>query len=72
MSIDSLNANEHDTFRNAKGSHERAMKAVDIALDAGLAILFKLWLQNKGSIQMSLLNLLNILTKRLRGICDLC
>ncbi len=37
-SIDSLDAEEHDSFRGAKGSHERAMKAVDIALDAGLGI----------------------------------
>jgi MoaA/NifB/PqqE/SkfB family radical SAM enzyme len=38
LSIDSLEAEEHDRFRKAKGSHERAMRAVDIALDAGLAI----------------------------------
>lgn len=38
LSIDSLDSDEHDKFRNAKGSHARAMKAVDIALDAGLGI----------------------------------
>jgi MoaA/NifB/PqqE/SkfB family radical SAM enzyme len=38
LSIDNLDADEHDSFRNAKGSHARAMKAVDIARDAGLAI----------------------------------
>jgi MoaA/NifB/PqqE/SkfB family radical SAM enzyme len=38
LSIDSLDPNEHDTFRKAKGSHKRAMKAVDNTLDAGLAI----------------------------------
>jgi len=38
LSIDSLDPEEHDAFRRAKGSHERAMKAVDIARDAGLAI----------------------------------
>ncbi|MCX6993113.1 MAG: radical SAM protein [Kiritimatiellaeota bacterium] len=38
LSIDSLDANEHDNFRKAKGSHERAMKAVEIALHAGLGI----------------------------------
>lgn len=38
LSLDSLVAEEHDAFRRTKGSHERAMKAVDIALDAGLAI----------------------------------
>jgi len=39
LSIDSLNAEQHDRFRNAKGSHERAMKAIDSALDVGLSIL---------------------------------
>lgn len=38
LSLDSLNAEEHDEFRQAKGSHERAMKAVDAALNAGLDI----------------------------------
>lgn len=38
LSIDSLDPKEHDAFRMAKGSHERAMRAVDFALDAGLAI----------------------------------
>lgn len=38
LSLDSFDADEHDKFRNAKGSHERAMKAVGIALDAGLSI----------------------------------
>lgn len=38
LSIDSLDANAHDSFRKAKGSHERAMRAVDAALNAGLDI----------------------------------
>lgn len=38
LSIDSLDVNEHDSFRKAKGSYERAMKAVDVALGAGLGI----------------------------------
>ena len=38
LSIDSLDAEEHDAFRNAKGSHERCLKAVDIAKNAGLGI----------------------------------
>jgi len=38
LSLDSLDPEEHDNFRNAKGAHERAMKAVDIALEAGLGI----------------------------------
>jgi MoaA/NifB/PqqE/SkfB family radical SAM enzyme len=38
LSLDSLDAAEHDSFRKARGSHERAMKAVDAAASAGLAI----------------------------------
>jgi len=38
LSIDSFDAKEHDNFRRAKGSHERAMKAVDAALNADLGI----------------------------------
>lgn len=39
LSLDSLNAEEHDEFRNRKGSHERAMRAVDACLEAGLNII---------------------------------
>ena len=38
LSIDSLDAKEHDSFRRAKGSHERVMKAVDLCLEAGMGI----------------------------------
>lgn len=38
LSIDSLDATEHDTFRKAHGAHARAMHAVDAALNAGLQI----------------------------------
>jgi len=38
LSLDSFNAEEHDSFRHAKGAHERALKAVDIARNAGLDI----------------------------------
>jgi len=38
LSLDSFDASEHDSFRGVKGAYERAMKAVDITLDAGLAI----------------------------------
>ncbi len=38
LSIDSFDAREHDTFRQARGAHERAIKAIDAALAAGLGI----------------------------------
>ena len=39
LSLDSLSAAEHDEFRNAKGSHARALKAIDASLNAGLSII---------------------------------
>jgi MoaA/NifB/PqqE/SkfB family radical SAM enzyme len=38
LSIDSLDRKEHDDFRMAEGSHERAMKAVDFCLQEGMNI----------------------------------
>lgn len=38
ISIDGLDANEHDTFRNKPGSHARCMQAIEAAQNAGLAI----------------------------------
>jgi MoaA/NifB/PqqE/SkfB family radical SAM enzyme len=39
LSLDSLSATEHDEFRRKLGSHERAIKAIDASLDAGLNII---------------------------------
>ena len=39
LSLDSLDAAEHDAFRHAPGSHDRAIRAIDAALDAGLNII---------------------------------
>ena len=39
LSLDSLSASEHDEFRRKPGSHARAAKAIDAALDAGLNII---------------------------------
>jgi MoaA/NifB/PqqE/SkfB family radical SAM enzyme len=38
LSIDSLDAEEHDAFRERKGSHARTLRAVDAALNADLDI----------------------------------
>lgn len=38
LSIDNLYPDQHDDFRRAKGSHQRAMQAVDAALKAGLGL----------------------------------
>jgi MoaA/NifB/PqqE/SkfB family radical SAM enzyme len=39
LSLDSLNAKEHDDFRHAPGSFERCMRAIDACLNAGLSII---------------------------------
>lgn len=39
LSLDSLSAAEHDEFRHKEGSHERAVRAIDASLDAGLNII---------------------------------
>lgn len=39
LSLDSLVASEHDAFRGVPGSHERAMRAIDASLDAGLNLI---------------------------------
>ena len=41
LSLDSLNAAEHDDFRRSPGSHERCLKAIDAALAAGLNIIIQ-------------------------------
>ena len=38
LSIDSLDADEHDRFRNSKGAFSRALKAIDATSEAGLGI----------------------------------
>ncbi len=38
MSLDSLNAEEHDAFRNKKGSHARCLRAIDACQKVGLEI----------------------------------
>ena len=41
LSLDSLSAPEHDEFRHRVGSHERAIRAIDAALDARLNIIIQ-------------------------------
>jgi len=39
LSLDSLSASEHDAFRRKPGSHQRALRAIDASLEAGLNII---------------------------------
>jgi len=38
ISIDGLDAKEHDDFRNKPGSHKRCMESIDATINAGLAV----------------------------------
>ena len=39
LSLDSLSATEHEAFRRKSGSHQRALRAIDASLEAGLNII---------------------------------
>ena len=41
LSLDNLIPSEHDAFRRKNGSHAKAMRAIDAALDAGLQIIIQ-------------------------------
>lgn len=41
LSLDNLSAEEHDAFRRQKGAHERALRAIDAAQNAGLNIIIQ-------------------------------
>lgn len=41
LSLDSLSAPEHDEFRRKEGSHERCLRAIDAAQNAGLNIIIQ-------------------------------
>lgn len=41
LSVDSLDPDEHDEFRKAKGAHARCMRAIDAAIEAGLSIIIQ-------------------------------
>jgi MoaA/NifB/PqqE/SkfB family radical SAM enzyme len=41
LSLDSLSATGHDEFRHKTGSHEKALRAIDAALKAGLNIIIQ-------------------------------
>lgn len=41
LSLDSLDPVEHDAFRRKEGSHARALRAIDAALEAGLNIIIQ-------------------------------
>lgn len=68
LSLDSLNAEEHDSFRNAKGSHERAMKAIDAAQKIGLGIYVQTVVTKERLYSEEFINFVEFLNKKNVGV----
>jgi len=68
LSVDSLDAEEHDRFRNAKGSHARAMRAADAALNAGLGIFVQTVVTKQRLYSDEFINFIEFFNKKDIGI----
>ena len=68
LSLDSMNAAEHDSFRRAPGAHARALKAIDAAKKAGLDLFIQtvVWKQRLHSKEF--IEFLEYFTKRGIGV----
>lgn len=64
LSLDSLNTEEHDDFRNRKGSHERAIRAIDSIQKAGLNMLVQTVVTKQRVRSEEFLNFVEYLNKR--------
>jgi len=64
LSIDSLEAQEHDEFRRKKGSHSRCMKAVDATLQAGLDIFIQTVVSKQRLYSTEFKNFISYFTNR--------
>jgi MoaA/NifB/PqqE/SkfB family radical SAM enzyme len=68
LSLDSLNAKEHDDFRKAKGSHERALRAIDAAHKAGLNIIVQTVVTKQRVRSEEFINFLKFLNSKDIGV----
>lgn len=64
LSIDGLDAEEHDRFRNKKGSHARAMQAIDEAIKEDLSILVLTVVTKQRLHSEEFINFLDFFTKK--------
>ena len=64
LSIDGLEAQEHDEFRRKKGSHSRCMKAVDATLEAGLDIFIQTMVSKQRLHSTEFKNFISYFTNR--------
>jgi MoaA/NifB/PqqE/SkfB family radical SAM enzyme len=68
LSIDSLNAEEHDNFRQRKGSHERCLRAIDACKDSGLQILIQTVVTKERVRSQELIDFIDYLNKKDVGV----
>ncbi len=68
LSLDSLIEEDHDHFRNKKGSYKRAMRAIDASLDAGLNLILATVLVKGRAKTEEFVNLCKFVTDRGIGL----
>ena len=68
LSLDSLSPEEHDSFRNKKGTHEKAIKAIDAAQQAGLKLLVQTVVSKQRVRSQEFLDFLKYLNSRDVGV----
>ncbi|MBN1545862.1 MAG: radical SAM protein [Syntrophaceae bacterium] len=64
LSLDSLDAGKHDSFRKAKGSHARCLKAIDAAKSAGLNIIVQTVVSKQRVLSQEFIELLEFLNRK--------
>jgi len=68
LSLDSLNAEEHDSFRHAKGSHARALRAIEAAQKAGLNIIVQTVVTKQRVRSQELIDFIKFLNSKNVGV----
>jgi MoaA/NifB/PqqE/SkfB family radical SAM enzyme len=68
LSLDSLNAEEHDSFRHAKGSHARALRAIEAAQQAGLNIIVQTVVTKQRVRSQELIDFIKFLNSKNVGV----
>ena len=68
LSLDSLSATDHDEFRRKTGSHERAIRAIDAALNAGLNIIIQTVVSKQRVRSKEFINFLEFLNRKDVGV----
>lgn len=68
LSLDSLSAKDHDLFRRKSGSHQRAIKAIDAAQNAGLSIIVQTVVTKQRVRSREFLDFIEFLNKKGVGV----